>query len=89
MSLPQLTGHKYKYVGSLDIVDTDEKYIKELEKQVEGYLDYWHITANEWKNILWPEIIKLRGENRELRVELALLKKAIKKAQRLTNQKLS
>tara|TARA_B100001996_G_scaffold364205_1_gene333026 strand:+ start:33 stop:302 length:270 start_codon:yes stop_codon:yes gene_type:complete len=89
MSLPQLTGHKYKYVGSLDIIDTDEKYIKELEKQVEGYLDYWHITANEWKNILWPEIIKLRGENRELRVELALLKKAIKKAQRLTNQKLS
>jgi len=89
MSLPQLTGHKYKYVGSLEIVDTDEKYIKELEKQVEGYLDYWHITANEWKNILWPEIIKLRGENRELRVELALLKKAIKKAQRLTNQKLS
>jgi len=89
MSLPQLTGHKYKYVGSLEIVDTDEKYIKELEKQVEGYLDYWHITANEWKNILWPEIIKLRGENRELKVELALLKKAIKKAQRLTNQKLS
>ena len=89
MSLPQLTGHKYKYVGSLDVVDTDEKYIKELERQVEGYLDYWHITANEWKNILWPEIIKLRGENRELRVELALLKKAIKKAQRLTNQKLS
>ena len=24
----QVTGHKYKYVGSLDVVDTDDKYIK-------------------------------------------------------------
>ena len=86
MSLPQISGHKYKYIGSFDIVDTDEKYIKELERQVEGYLDYWHLTAHEWKEVLWPEIIKLRIQNRELKVELALLKKAIKKAQRLTNQ---
>ena len=86
MSLPQISGHKYKYIGSVDIVDTDEKYIRELERQVEGYLDYWQLTAHEWKEVLWPEIIKLRGENRELKVELALLKKAIKKAQRLTNQ---
>jgi len=86
MSLPQISGHKYKYIGSVDIVDTDEKYIKELERQVEGYLDYWHLTAHEWKEVLWPEIIKLRIQNRELKVELALLKKAIKKAQRLTNQ---
>tara|TARA_R100001510_G_C7532874_1_gene123609 strand:+ start:391 stop:660 length:270 start_codon:yes stop_codon:yes gene_type:complete len=88
MSLPRLTGHKYKYVGSLDIIDTDAKYIKELEKQVEGYLDYWHMTCHEWKNVLWPQIINLKAENRELKLELALLKKAIKKAQRATNQRL-
>ena len=27
----QFSGHKYPYVGSLDIVDTDKKYIKEIE----------------------------------------------------------
>tara|TARA_B100000035_G_scaffold236213_1_gene204472 strand:- start:577 stop:846 length:270 start_codon:yes stop_codon:yes gene_type:complete len=88
MTIPRLTGHKYKYVGSLDIVDTDAKYIKELEKQVEGYLDYWQMSCHEWKNVLWPQIIKLKAENRELKVELAMLKKAIKKAQRATNQRL-
>jgi len=88
MTIPRLTGHKYKYVGSLDVVDTDAKYIKELERQVEGYLDYWQMTAHEWKEVLWPQIIKLKAENRELKVELAMLKKAIKKAQRATNQRL-
>ena len=63
MTIPRLTGHKYKYVGSLDIVDTDAKYIKELEKQVEGYLDYWQMSCHEWKNVLWPQIIKLKLEN--------------------------
>ena len=33
----QLTGHKYKYVGSLNIVDNDKKYIEELERQVEKF----------------------------------------------------
>ena len=34
----ELTGHKYKYVGSLEVVDTDDKYIKELERQIEAIL---------------------------------------------------
>ena len=41
----QLTGHKYKYVGSQDIVDTDEKYIKELERQVEDSIDVLNLTS--------------------------------------------
>jgi predicted deacetylase len=87
-SITRLTGHKYPYVGSLNIVDTDKKYIKELERQMEGYLDYWRMTTHEIKEVIWPEIIKLRRENREMRVELAMLKKAIQKAQRMTNQRL-
>ena len=83
----QFSGHKYPYVGSLNIVDTDKKYIKELERQVEGYLDYWHYTTHEWKEVLWPEIIKLRRENRELRVENKLIKKFLEKAKRMTNEK--
>jgi len=83
----QISGHKYKYIGSFDIVDTDEKYIKELERQVEGYLDYWNLTAHEMKEVIWPEIIKLRTENRELKVELRVLKKFLEKAKRMTNEK--
>ena len=88
MSLPQTTGHKYKYVGSLNIVDTDEKYIKELERTVEEYFDYWDYSVHEWKEVLWPMITSLRLENRQLKAEIALLKKGIDKAKRLTNQKL-
>lgn len=88
MTIPQLTGHKYKYVGSCDIVDTDEKYIKELERTVEEYFDYWDFSVHEWKEVLWPMIAKLRHENRVLKAEITLLKKGIEKAKRLTNQKL-
>ena len=88
MSLPQTTGHKYKYVGSLNIVDTDEKYIKELERTVEEYFDYWDYSVHEWKGVLWPMITALRHENRLLKAEITLLKKGIEKAKRATNQKL-
>ena len=88
MSLPQTTGNKYKYVGSLNIVDTDEKYIKELERTVEEYFDYWDYSVHEWKEVLWPMITSLRHENRLLKAEITLLKKGIEKAKRATNQKL-
>ena len=84
----QVTGHKYKYVGSCDIVDTDEKYIKELERTVEEYFEYWDFSVHEWKEVLRPMITALRHENRVLKTEIALLKKGIEKAKRLTNQKL-
>lgn len=84
----QVTGHKYKYVGSCDIVDTDKKYIKELERTVEEYFDYWDYSVYEWKEVLWPMITALRHENRVLKAEITLLKKGIEKAKRLTNQKL-
>tara|TARA_R110002167_G_C12343791_1_gene621472 strand:- start:10 stop:279 length:270 start_codon:yes stop_codon:yes gene_type:complete len=86
MSLPQLTGHKYTYVGSMDIVDTDQKYIKELERTVESFYDYWNYSTYEWKEVLWPEITALRLKNRRLEAEVALYKKAIEKAKRMTNQ---
>lgn len=88
MTIPQTTGHKYKYVGSLNIVDTDEKYIKELERTVEEYFDYWDYSVHEWKEVLWPMITALRHENRLLKAEITLLKKGIEKAKRATNQKL-
>ena len=88
MTIPRPTGHKYRYVGSCDIIDTDQKYIKELERTVEEYFDYWDHSVHEWKEILWPKITSLSIENNALKVELKLLKSAIEKARRLTNQKL-
>ena len=41
----QITGHKYKYVSSQEIIDTDEKYIKELERIAEDFLDYFNYSA--------------------------------------------
>tara|TARA_R110002167_G_scaffold157998_2_gene353104 strand:+ start:333 stop:596 length:264 start_codon:yes stop_codon:yes gene_type:complete len=83
----QLTGHKYKYVGSLEIVDTDEKYIKELERQVEDAIDVWNLTAWEIHHELIPEICNLKAENRKLVVELNVIRKFLEKAKRMTNER--
>ena len=84
----QLTGNKYKYVGSQDIVDTDDKYINELERQVENSLDVWMCT-NEMiyggKGFI-VELSKLKKEIRELKAELHVIKKFLEKAKRMTNQ---
>jgi len=55
---------------------------------VEEYFDYWDYSVHEWKEILWPKITALSIENRQLRAELKMLKNAIEKAKRMTNQKL-
>tara|TARA_R100001463_G_scaffold135306_1_gene198467 strand:- start:629 stop:901 length:273 start_codon:yes stop_codon:yes gene_type:complete len=83
----QITGHKYKYVSSQDIVDTDEKYIKELERIAEDYVDYFNWSAYEWHSKLVPEITKLKLENRRLQLELKMIKKFLEEAQRKTNEK--
>lgn len=83
----QITGHKYKYVSSQDIVDTDEKYIKELERIAEDYVDYFNWSAYEWHSKLIPEITKLKIENRQLKLELKMIKKFLEEAQRKTNEK--
>ena len=83
----QLTGHKYKYVSSQDIVDTDEKYIKELERIAEDYVDYFNWSAYEWHSKLVPEITRLKLENRRLQLELKMIKKFLEEAQRKTNEK--
>jgi|TARA_R100001143_G_C3355437_1_gene132018 hypothetical protein len=83
----QLTGHKYKYVGSQDIVDTDEKYIKELERQVEDSIDVWNLTSWTIHHRLIPEICNLKAENRKLTVELEVIRKFLEKAKRMTNER--
>jgi hypothetical protein len=83
----QITGHKYKYVSSQDIVDTDEKYIKELERIAEDYVDYFNWSAYEWHSKLIPEITRLKLENRRLQLELKMIKKFLEEAQRKTNEK--
>lgn len=83
----QLTGHKYKYVSSQDIVDTDEKYIKELERIAEDFVDYFNWSAYEWHSKLIPEITSLKAENRKLKLELKLIKKFLEEAKRKTNEK--
>ena len=85
----QLTGHKYKYVSSQDIVDTDEKYIKELERIAEDYVDYFNWSAYEWHSKLIPEITRLKLENRRLQLELKMIKKFLEEAQRKTNRDFS
>ena len=83
----QITGHKYKYVSSQDIVDTDEKYIKELERIAEDYVDYFNWSSWEWHSKLIPEITRLKLENRKLQLELKMIKKFLEEAQRKTNEK--
>lgn len=82
----QITGHKYKYVSSQDIVDTDEKYIKELERIAEDYVDYFNHSAWEWHSVLLPQITKLKLENRALKLELGVIKKFLEEAKRKTNR---
>ncbi len=76
----QLTGHKYKYVASQDIVDTDEKYIKELERIAEDYMDYYIYTAEEFNLKTIPTISALKNENKKLKAELHLIKKFLEEA---------
>ena len=84
----QLTGHKYKYVGSLEVVDTDDKYIKELERQIEDSIDVWNVTCWEiyGPNGYIVEISALKNEVREIKAELYMIKKFLEKAKRKTNQ---
>ena len=85
----QFTGAKYKYVSSPNIIDTDKKYIKELERQVEDSVDVWKVTCEQiygGKGYI-VEICKLKRENKELKTELHLIKKFLEKAKRLTNEK--
>ena len=79
---------KYAYIYIYIYIYNIKKYIKELERTVEEYFDYWDYSVYEWKEVLWPMITALRHENRQLKAEIALLKKGIEKAKRLTNQKL-
>lgn len=83
----QLTGHKYKYVSSQDIVDTNEKYIKELERIAEDFVDYFNYSAHQWHSELLPKITKLTIENNKLKLELKLIKKFLEDAKRKTNEK--
>ena len=78
----RFTGHKYKYVTSLDIVDTDEKYIKELERQVEDAVDIWKVTNEQiygGKGYI-VEICNLKEKNRQLKSENRMIKKFLERA---------
>ena len=81
-----VSGAKYKYVSSQDIVDTDEKYIKELERITEDFTDYYNYTAWEWHSVLIPKITSLTIENNKLKLELKLIKKFLEEAKRKTNR---
>ncbi len=82
----QISGHKYKYVSSQEIIDTDEKYIKELERIAEDFVDYFNYSAHQWHSELLPKITKLTIENNKLKVELKLIKKFLEDAKRKTNR---
>ena len=82
----ELSGHKYKYVSNLDIIETDEQYIKNLEQQVEQNQDCWNWLCHDHHTRIIPMIARLRRENRELKVELAMIKKFLEKAKKITNQ---
>ena len=82
----QFTGHKYNYVSNLDIVETDEQYIANLERQLEQQTDYWNWSVYEYHMKTLPLIATLRRENRELKAELAMIKKFLEKAKKMTNQ---
>ena len=81
-----ISGHKYKYVSSQEVIDTDGKYIKELECIAEDFLDYFNYSAHEWHSELLPKITKLTIENNKLKLELKLIKKFLEDAKRKTNR---
>ena len=87
-NLPQLSGAKYKYVCSQNIIDTDQKYIEELETRFEESADIWNLTS--WQiygpNGYIVQISALKNENRKLKAELHLIKKFLEEAKRKTNQ---
>ena len=82
----ELSGHKYKYVSNLDIIETDAQYIENLEKQIEQQIDYWNWSCYDPHMSVIPLIATLRRENRELKAELAMIKKFLEKAKKMTNQ---
>ena len=88
-NLPQLSAAKYKYVSSQNIIDTDQKYIEELERIAEDYADYFNWSAWEWHSKLIPEITRLKLENRKLQLELKMIKKFLEEAQGKTNRDFS
>lgn len=82
----ELSGHKYKYISNLDIIETDEQYIKNLEQQIEQNQDCWNWLCYDHHMRIIPLIATLRRENRELKAELAMIKKFLEKAKKMTNQ---
>ena len=66
-----------------------QKYIKELERQIENSIDAWNIT--NWQiygsNGYIVEIAALRNELREVKAELFMIKKFLEKAKRKTNER--
>ena len=88
-NLPQLSGAKYKYVCSQNIIDTDQKYIEELETRFEESADIWNLTS--WQ-IYGPkgyivQISALKNELKAVKAELFMIKKFLEKAKRKTNEK--
>lgn len=84
----QFTGHKYKYVSSLDIIDTDEKYIKELERQIEDAVDIWKVTNEQiygGKGYI-VELCNLKEQNRQLKTENRMIKKFLERAKSIVNE---
>lgn len=84
----QFTGHKYKYVGSLEVIDTDEKYIKELERLVEDSIDAWKVTNEQiyGGNGYVVKMCNLKEQNRELKTENRMIKKFLEKAKDFNNE---
>ena len=88
-NLPQLSGAKYKYVCSQNIIDTDQKYIEELDMRFEESADIWNLTS--WQiygpNGYIVQITGLKNELKAVKAELFMIKKFLEKAKRKTNER--
>lgn len=74
--------------NSCVLIDTKDKYIAELERQICEQRDRINFDDHQWYNYWIPERLKWKLAALKLEAENKVLKSYIDKAQRLTNRDL-
>jgi hypothetical protein len=74
--------------NSCVLIDTKEKYIKELERQICEQQDRINFDDDQWYNYWIPQRLMWKQRAMKAEAELRVMKKYIEDAQRLTNRDL-
>lgn len=74
--------------NSCELIDTKDKYIKELERQICEQQDRINFEVHQWHSYWIPQRLMWKQRAMKAEAELRILKKYIEDAQRLTNRDL-